>query len=319
MLVAAIVGAIALAPGLQDTLRKVPFCANNTVTDHSIIPSLNDVLTSSHVTIDCQVAVGYLAVYRICFALCCFFALMAVMMLGVRSSRDPRTPIQNGFWGLKFLIVIGIAIGAFFIPEGSFAPTWMWFGLIGGLMFIVIQLVLIVDFGHTWAETWVGRYEETENKSWYAALLSVTFLQYALTIAGVALLFIHYTTSDDCSLNKSFISINLILSVAVSVVSVLPMVQDRLPNSGLLQSAMVSLYVTYLTWSAVANNPDPVCNPGLFGKAGGDPANKVAFDNTSIIGLVIWLLCILYTSLRSASKVAQVAIPDPEKQGNGFI
>lgn len=64
---------------------------------------------------------------------------------------------------------------------------------------------------------------------------------------------------------------------------------------------------------------DPVCNPGLFGKSGGDPANKVAFDNTSIIGLVIWLLCILYTSLRSASKVAQVAIPDPEKQGNEFI
>lgn len=39
------------------------------------------------------------------------------------------------------------------------------------------------------------------------------------------------------------------------------------------------------------------------------------FDKTSIIGLVIWILCILYSSLRSASRVAQVAIPDPEKQG----
>lgn len=255
MLVTAIVGAIALAPGLQDTLRKVPFCANSSTADTHIIPSLTDVLSASHVTIDCQVAVGYLAVYRICFALCCFFALMACIMMGVRSSRDPRTPIQNGFWAFKFLIVIGIAIGAFFIPEGSFAPTWMWFGLLGGLAFIVIQLVLIVDFGHTWAETWVGRYEETESKTWYCALLSVTFLQYALTIAGVSLLFIHYTTADDCSLNKFFISINLILCVATSVVSVLPAVQDRLPNSGLLQSAMVSLYVMYLTWSAVANNP----------------------------------------------------------------
>lgn len=60
--------------------------------------------------------------------------------------------------------------------------------------------------------------------------------------------------------------------------------------------------------------PDPICNPGLFGHAG-EPTNKTNFDKTSIIGLVIWILCILYSSLRSASKVAQVAIPDPEKQG----
>lgn len=61
---------------------------------------------------------------------------------------------------------------------------------------------------------------------------------------------------------------------------------------------------------------DRACNPGLFGHAG--EATNPTFDKTSIIGLVIWILCILYTSLRSASKVAEVAIPDPEKQGNGI-
>lgn len=59
---------------------------------------------------------------------------------------------------------------------------------------------------------------------------------------------------------------------------------------------------------------DSQCNPGLLGIVG-DGQNKVTFDKTSIIGLVIWILCVLYTSLRSASKVAQVAMPDPEKQG----
>lgn len=82
---------------------------------------------------------------------------MAIMMLNVRSSRDLRAPIQNGFWGIKFLIVIGIAIGAFFIPEGYFGPIWMWIGLIGGLLFILIQLTLIVDFAHNWADAWVGK------------------------------------------------------------------------------------------------------------------------------------------------------------------
>jgi hypothetical protein len=57
--------------------------------------------------------------------------------------------------------------GAFFIKEGSFGPTWMYFGLIGGFLFILIQLVLIIDFAHSWAESWVANYEETESKGWY--------------------------------------------------------------------------------------------------------------------------------------------------------
>uniref|UniRef100_A0A1B0CM63 Uncharacterized protein n=1 Tax=Lutzomyia longipalpis TaxID=7200 RepID=A0A1B0CM63_LUTLO len=286
LLFGAILGAIALAPGLQDTLRKVPFCANSTSTASLVIPS-------AYSSIDCSSAVGYLAVYRICFALVCFFLLMAVMMVGVRSSQDPRAPIQNGFWGMKFLIVIGITIGAFFIPEGNFGYTWMWIGLIGGLAFILVQLVLIVDFAHTWAESWVSNYEENESRGWYCALLSATGLQYILAITGIVMLYIYYTVSNDCALNKFFISINLIFCVIVSVVSVLPAVQERLPKSGLLQNR--------------------VCNPGFLGIVG-EHSNKVTFDKTSIIGLIIWMFCVLYSSLRSASQVARVANPDPEKQ-----
>ena len=37
-----------------------------------------------------------------------------------------------------------------------------------------------------------------------------------------------------------------------------------MPQSGLLQSAMVSLYVLYLTWSAVSNSPQDECKPAGF-------------------------------------------------------
>jgi hypothetical protein len=61
--------------------------------------------------------------------------------------------------------------------------------------------------------------------------------------------------SDGCALNKFFISINLILCILVSVVAILPKVQEHQPRSGLLQSSIVSLYTLYLTWSAMSNNP----------------------------------------------------------------
>ena len=70
------------------------------------------------------------------------------------------------FWGIKYLLVIGGTVGAFFIPEGYFAKTWMYFGMVGGFAFIVIQLILIIDFAHSWAEAWVTNYEETESKKW---------------------------------------------------------------------------------------------------------------------------------------------------------
>ena len=52
-------------------------------------------------------------------------------MINVTSSRDGRAGIQNGFWAIKYLILIGIAVGAFFIPEDkTFGSVWMYFGMI---------------------------------------------------------------------------------------------------------------------------------------------------------------------------------------------
>lgn len=295
-----------LSDGLQDLLKKVPFCANSTSTSSLIIPTSN--------TVDCTNAVGYLAVYRVCFALLIFFLTMAAMMVGVRSSRDTRAPIQNGFWGLKFIVIIAIAIGAFFIQAGSFGTWMMWIGMVGGFSFILIQLVLIIDFAHNWADIWVGNYEETQSRGWFVALMTATAVQYVLSLVGIILLYTYYTQSDDCALNKFFISFNMILCFAVSILSITPRIQEAQPRSGLLQSAIVTLYTIYLTWSAVANNPDGNCNPGLMGIIG-DQNNKVSMDKTSIVGLVIWMFCILYSSLRSANAVSSLTNPDPERQG----
>ena len=122
--------------------------------------------------------------YRMCLILTIFFTLMAIIMINVKSSNDPRAGIQNGFWGIKYLIIIGGMIGAFWIPDGSFGEAWMYFGLVGGFLFILIQLILIVDFGHSWAEAWYGNYQEDESKGWLAALLSCTGIMYTGAVSA---------------------------------------------------------------------------------------------------------------------------------------
>jgi len=80
------------------------------------------------------------------------------------------------FWCIKWLVVIGLVVAFFFIPEGAnytFGNIILGFGLAGSILFILIQVVLLVDFAHTWAETWIGYAEENDNKGWYIVTLHI--------------------------------------------------------------------------------------------------------------------------------------------------
>jgi hypothetical protein len=69
----------------------------------------------------------------------------------------------------------------------------MWIGLIGAFLFILIQLILIVDFAHGLAESWVSQYEETESRPCWFGLIFFTFGCYMLALAAIVLMYVFYT------------------------------------------------------------------------------------------------------------------------------
>lgn len=58
-----------------------------------------------------------------------------------------------------------------------------------------------------------------------AALLSATAVNYILSLISLVMFYVYYTHSDGCAENKTFISINMLLCVGASVMSVLPKIQ----------------------------------------------------------------------------------------------
>ncbi|XP_035517880.1 serine incorporator 1 [Morone saxatilis] len=272
--------------------------------------------------------VGYKAVYRVCFGMSMWFLGFSILMINIKNSRDPRAAIHNGFWFFKFSALVAVTVGAFYIPDGPFNYTWFIIGSGGAFFFILIQLVLLVDFAHSWNESWLDKMETGNSRGWYAALLGVTILNYILSFTAVVLFFVFYTKPDGCFINKFFISFNVLFCMVASVISVLHKVQESQPRSGLLQSSIITLYTMFLTWSAMTNEPDRECNPSLLSifqqiavptLAPLEMENQTAvviigteepvltspylqwWDAQSIVGLAIFVLCILYSSIRSSS------------------
>jgi hypothetical protein len=104
----------------------------------------------------------------------------------------------------------------------------------------------------SWNENWVGKGEDGSKKH-YCGLVFFTTTFYTLSIISIVFLYIYYGSQLSCRLNIFFITINLILCLIVSIVSVLPTVQNYHSTSGLLQSSFVTLYVVFLTWSAMTS------------------------------------------------------------------
>ncbi|XP_075384833.1 serine incorporator 3 [Tenrec ecaudatus] len=308
------VSCIMLTEGMEAHLKKIPgFC------EGGFKIKMADAIQEEE---DCNVLVSYKAVYRISFALAIFFFSFFLLTLKVKTSQDPRAWIHNGFWFFKIAALIGIMVGSFYIPGGHFTTAWFVIGLIGAFLFILIQLVLLVDCVHSWNEDWVRKMEEGNPRCWYAALLSATSCFYLLSFVLVVLFYVYFTKPDGCTENKCFISINLILCTVVSFISIHPKVQEHQPCSGLLQSSCITLYTMFLTSSAMSSEPDHSCKPSLMriithitasASAPGNsstPSPTLApsahsghyLDVQSLLGLIVSLCCVLYSSIRNSSK-----------------
>ncbi|EGT35148.1 hypothetical protein CAEBREN_30314 [Caenorhabditis brenneri] len=205
---------IMLLPGIQNKLAENKwFCEG-----------LNE-----YAGISCAHATGFQAVYRVCAATASFFFLFMLIMIGVKDSKDGRSAIQNGFWFFKYLLLGLLIVGFFFIRSESLATPLMYLGLLGGFTFILIQLILIIDFAHGLAEAWVESYEESNSNYCYAGLLVTVFGGFALALVSVIIMFIFYTSGEGCGLPRFFIIFNTLLCVGLTALSLAPAVQEVSP------------------------------------------------------------------------------------------
>jgi hypothetical protein len=219
---------------------------------------------------------------------------MGILLLGVASSKNPRAAIQNGFWGPKIIAWLALIVISFLIPDAFFLFWGNYIAFFGATLFLLLGLILLVDLAHSWAEYCLERIEETDSGVWRGVLIGSTLGMFLGSFAMTGVMY-WFFADHGCSMNQAAITVNLILLLIVSAVSVHPMIQEYNPKAGLAQSAMVAIYCTYLTMSAVSMEPDDKrCNPLI--RAQGTRTTSI------ILGAIVTMFTVAYTTTRAATQ-----------------
>lgn len=161
-----------------------------------------------YVTIDCggKSCSGFAAVHRVNFALGVFHAVLAAALVGVRSSKDRRAGLQNGFWGPKIVAWIGLIVASFFIPNRFFEVWGNYVALVGAMLFVLLGLVLLVDLAHTFAEFCIEKIEDTDSGLWRGILIGSTLGMYLGSFAMTGVMY-YFFARGHCSMNQAAITV----------------------------------------------------------------------------------------------------------------
>lgn len=165
-------------------------------------------------------------------------------------------------WPAKYVLFLFLVAATIFVPnEPYFNPIFLNIGRVGGVCFVLLQQIIILDFAYNLNESWVEKADKAEmsdgegtGKKWLFAILFLAAVFFLGSIAAIIVMFLHFS---GCTTNNAFIAVTLAMSVVVTAIQLMG------EEASLLTSACVVAYATYLCFTAVSKNPDESCNPKL--------------------------------------------------------
>lgn len=217
---------------------------------------------------------GNMGVYRVTAATTLFFVLA-----GIAAACKPTA--NREAWPAKYVLFLFMCAITILIPSDPwFDGIYLNIARVGGVCFVLLQQIIILDMALDWNDSWVAKADKADaeepgsGRKWLAAILVACAGLFTLSTIGLIVMFTKYT---GCGTNNAFISLTLILIIAITAA------QMSGEEGSLLGSATISLWATFLCYSAVAKNPDEACNPALGDK---DNVGIVLSLGTALISMM---------------------------------
>lgn len=265
---------------------------------------------------NCPQFSGPIAVYRFSFAMIMFFGTLGVFTLGVKSSRGFRAKIHNGFWLWKLVFACFLVSLAFKLPFfGLLKTIWMYVGMIMGSIYILINLLILIELSYSWTEKIMAK--QHCKFFWYSllCLLIITFIGVAIMLC--IYLFTYFVPNEHCKFNNMIISVSAGSCFMFFIFAVVVAAKTDKTYMYLLPTSFVSSYVMLNTWSALASIPVEysVHELGIeaMHKVEGwcnSDADIVSMDRKYVtyLSVLVSILLSIYTSLKTSSRSNNLGI-----------
>jgi hypothetical protein len=151
---------------------------------------------------------------------------------------------------------------------------------------------MIIDIFYIWSEAWIGYYDD--GKTYWAYILAITTL--GLYGAAIYLNVQNYNWFGEWGLGNTPTTVNLVL---MGITTVLVFLRIS-PNASVLTTSAVSVFTSYLTWSAFIAQED---SRNEFAK---DSSNTVIQITVGSLLCIISLLYICFGNSEESSKHTNV-------------
>ena len=154
------------------------------------------------------------------------FSLLAGLLVGVKYKSDRRAAtLHHGSWLIKVALWLAFSALPFFLPNGV-VNAYAWVARFGSPLFLIIQMVILLDMTQSWNDAWVAAGDE--DPRWLYALLGATLAAYAGCFTVLGLLYHWFAPGgQDCSFNITVITLALLLCVAITLVTLHPVVRRQ--------------------------------------------------------------------------------------------
>jgi hypothetical protein len=201
---------------------------------------------------------GPSAIIRMSFVLACFHLVVFFVILARNTA---AAVFHDGCWMTKFVLILVAFSGSLWIPN-SFFLGYMDFTRYVSIIFLLVQGMLMLIVAYKINERLISNYEnENPSNGVGCSGIIIILITVLLTSGNLTWTVYQYIWYHSCVYNVVLITITLAICVAFYIIVFYRTRED----ASILTSSIVVAYILYLQWSALASNPDTVCNP--FGKS----------------------------------------------------
>ena len=205
---------------------------------------------------------GQISVLRMSFSLTVFHLLMLIILI-------PRAAvcgaIHDGFWPIKYIILLGIYVGAWFIPK-TFFSVWGHICRVGSIFYLFVQAYFIMNLAYLWNDYLISAIQGRNGESWAKFLLILVSV--VSTAGSIVWLVFCYKWFWGCA-GSNFIlietSVFILWFYMAAILRLFNIVLRE--NYTIFVCSMVVPYLVFICWTTLASNVTDKCNDLASSKA----------------------------------------------------